>query len=83
MEKDFIKLERKIKVETIFNRIKKTDARIIPELAVLLNEIGLVQILEASPAFITTGIGFIAISCYMFAKNIIEFVYEFFDHRLF
>mgnify|MGYP004456233703 FL=1 len=69
MEKDFIKLERKIKVETIFNRIKKTDARIIPELAVLLDEIGLVQILEASPAFITSGIGFIAISCYMFAKN--------------
>lgn len=69
MEKDFIELDRKIKIEAILNRIKKTDARIIPELAVLLSEIGLVQILEASPAFITSGIGFIAISYYMFTKN--------------
>lgn len=69
MERDFVKLNKKIKLDKIIDRLKKTDARIMPELSILLNEIGLVQIIDNNPSSITVGAGLIALSYYILAKD--------------
>ena len=46
MENDFIKLDRKIKLNKIISRLENPDARIITELSILLNELGLVKLMN-------------------------------------
>lgn len=70
MENDFVKLDRKIKLDEIINRLETPDARIITELSILLNELGLVKLMNNGLSSISTGIGFISLGCYVFAKKI-------------
>ena len=70
MENDFIKLDRKIKLNKIISRLENPDARIITELSILLNELGLVKLMNNNLSSLPTGIGFILLGCYVFAKKI-------------